>query len=212
MSIKVVNQALRRIYATPIVSLDGSTEIKRIIQDELGDALDYVLRKNIYLDAAAVVCPDEVAVADPCCDLPAGYAFAFTLPKDYVRAKRVDAVACPKGCDEPPRVQWRIANLAGCSVLVTDCKGIKLEYIARPASADLLPVDVRNVVRLRLAMALVDPLNADKSLKADIAAELKEAELIASGNSEEHDQTDEYLSDPGELLTARACMWGVRRG
>lgn len=212
MSIKVVNQALRRIHAAPIAALDGSTEIKRVIQDELGDALDYALRKNIYLDAAKVVCPDEVAVDDPACALPAGYCFAFALPKDYVRAKRVDAVLCPRGCDEPPRVQWRIMNLAGCPVLVTDCKPIKLEYVARPASADLLPVDVRNVIRLRLAMALVDPLNADKALKADIAGELKEAELIASGNSEEHDQTDEYLSDPGELLNARACMWGVRRG
>jgi len=211
MSVKIVNRALRRIYAAPIAALDGSTEIKKIIADELEEAVEHALRRSAYGEVSALFCPQEAAIVDVACDLPVGYCFAFHLPADYLRAKRVDPVV-GKDCADLPEIQWRIMSVRGCRSLVTNCKPVKMEYVARPSDLDGLPPDLRNVIKLRLAMALVDPLNADKSLKADIAAELKEAEASASEVSEGQDQTDEYLSAPGEILEARACAWGGRRG
>lgn len=214
MSLKTVNRALRRIHAASVSNLDGSTEQKRIIADELECAIDYVMRMSGWTEESAIFCPGQADVCDPCCDLPVGFSYAYHLPKDYVRAKRVDPKNTKDPC-APPEIQWRIVKLNGCSVLVTDCDPVKMEYVCRPDDVDALPPDQAEVIKLRLAMMLVQPLNADNSMYAEIKAEFDEAASMAANTSGEHDQEDHFFDDPGELLEARMCSWsgyGSTRG
>lgn len=211
MSVRIANKALRRIHAAPISALDGLTEVKRTVQDEMDCAVDYVLRKNPYTEVTAMYCPSAAQALDASCDLPVGFKYAFHLPRDYLRAKRVDPANSGDKCGGSA-IQWRMVKHDGCTVLVTDYTPVKLEYVCRPDNLDGLPPDIWECIYLRLAMGLVAPLQADKALRQEIRDELREAEAIAANNSEEHDQTDTRLDDLGELVDARLCVWGGARG
>lgn len=211
MSVRIANKALRRIHAAPISNLDGTDERKRTVQEELDCAVDYILRKHNWADLTHIYCPDEAQVCDPCCELPEGFCFAFNMPADYLKTVRVDVKNCDPKCP-PPCVQWRVIKHDGCDVLVTDCKPIRMEYICRPDNLDALPPDLQRAIYLHLAMELVPVMQADKSLRAEIMQEYEMALRDAMVASDEHDQTDHYLNDPGELVEARLCSWWPHGG
>lgn len=210
MSLRVANRALRRIHADEISSLGGENRPSRIVADELDAAARWVLRRSGWTEASTTVCPARVTVSDPAHDLPTGFCYAYELPGDLIRIRRVDAVSSSKGCP-PPDLQWKrwkIRTAAGVrDALISDCDPVKVDYVCLPSDLDDLPPELEDAVVMRLAMRLSATFPIDKSLYEMIFQELKDALSDAKDISASQDQEDDYIAD-GELIEARCRAWG----
>jgi len=116
MSVAIANGALDRINVDPIESLGKAGGKKaRLINRHLKRSVELVLRRVLWSETTVNVCPDPLAVCD-CCALPCGYNYAFALPKDFIRAYRVQERNAPKDDGD-------------------DCKDCRsTEYFNKPAS------------------------------------------------------------------------------
>lgn len=214
MSLSLVNQALRRIYAAPIDALDGLTEKKRIIQDELDAAVSFVIRDHGWSELTKTICPDELSL-DTCCDdgvcaLPVGFCHAFAIPCDMMRIRRVD-IKSKQDCTLS-MFQWRMFKAGNTLSIATSHAPIIIEYVQLPSDLSRLSPDLREAIKLNLAMRLSAPLNADKSLYEMLTAEYTNVIRMARGSSEEEDQQDHFIGGRSEMVEARRNMWGYGFG
>lgn len=103
-----------------------------------------------------------------------GYTYAFALPEDFIRIKKV---YCPSS-------KWeRVGN-----AIHTDDSEVNLEYIANTIDPTLFDPLFEELLVLKLAYELAYSISSDKSLKVELKQEyeLKLREARAVSSQEKH--------------------------
>lgn len=207
MSLTIVNLARSHLGLPPLASTNRNSDFV-LFEFNLKHSVNRVLRAFEWHEETITVCPSEVDVCAPCCDLPEPYCFAFAHPNDIVRITDVTRHRDSHKCCHPIHddVQWTVRKLkqngGTIQAILTDMCPVQLTYVCLPEDLDSLGNDLIDVIGLELAVRMAPQQKADKSLKRELRDELmermKEAEMATSTQEEE-----EHFIEDGFLLRPR---------
>lgn len=154
--VKICSNALLRLGKPPINSLTDGTQGALVAANLYPTVRDSVLRSHPWN------CASKRAVLSPSVTAPAfGYAYAFPLPGDFMRAWHVS----DNGGESP--LEYAIEGRE----LLTDSGTVYLQYIFRnedPATWDSLLVEA---IEVSLAAAMAIPLTTDAAKKQEFERE-----------------------------------------
>ena len=213
MSLDIANLALDHLGSTPLATLNGNIRKNSdafdkvsLILRNIDKAAKYVLKRCSWTELTLTVCPDELKLNDPACDLPEGFCYAFNLPSDFVNIYDVDNQGGNRlgyhesHCDKPHWSVRKVSTPNGiCKALITDVSPIRIEYICLPKNLDTLDSDLIDLIGLQLAIRCAPTLKADKALRRELKQEfgtmLDDAAMVSGG------QDAERLQIPNGPLT-----------
>lgn len=213
--LKIANKALRRVHQSGLGSLDENTKSAMLVRDAIDDAIETVLRQNPSGAATTTDCLNCIPADE--CSTPPDFCYAYALPCEYVRINEIwsEAGQCScKGCKAGTTVEYRVQAVkrkkCGTPIpaIVSKCEGpLKVEYSYAVKDLSLLPADLRELMALELALAIVTPLTSDASLRDQIKAEIREAKDEHSESDAVEDHTERRLLGDGALVDARRSCW-----
>ena len=148
-AVDICNIALTNLGEQKIVSLDENNERARLSKLRFDDVRDTVLRLHPWN------CVTARTILNRDTDTPAwGYTYQYSLPSDCIRVLSIHDAT----------IAYRIEG----SKLHTDSGTIKLKYIQRPSDLTVLDANVVNLIGIRLAWELAEPLTAKTALKTEM--------------------------------------------
>lgn len=154
--VDICNRALGRLGEQPILTVSDAGTAGRACQTHFAGTRDEVLRSHRWNFATTRVALTRL-VPDP----PFGWACAFGLPADFIRAAEVN------GAEEGVGRPWTIEG----NTLLTDEEEINLVYIFRETNVARWDSLFCEAVSLKLASKLATHLRGSASQVSDFVAE-----------------------------------------
>lgn len=194
---EIANLALRQIgHARTISNLDTEqSEEARAVRALYSQELDQALRDANWPFATAFV---ALALVEE--DPTEEWAFAYRLPADSLRARRI--LSGSRNDSRQTRVPYRLVHDPAGALIYTDKDGAVLEYTVRVTDPLRFPPDFTHALALRLAVYLSPQFAADDPRMGQRAAQLYAAEIaMARASAENEIQPDE--EPPSEMERAR---------
>jgi|TARA_Y100000296_G_C5157394_1_gene249900 hypothetical protein len=172
-AVDICNIALTNLGEQKIVSLDENNERARLSKLRFDDVRDTVLRLHPWN------CVTARTILNRDTDTPAwGYTYQYSLPSDCIRVLSIHDAT----------IAYRIEG----SKLHTDSGTIKLKYIQRPSDLTVLDANVVNLIGIRLAWELAEPLTAKTALKTEMWQKFT-LELATTRSMDATEGTPEYF-------------------
>jgi len=194
--IDVCNQALLKVGADTIASLDTSSDLDEGTIREANlcniffdQALEETMRIYPWNCCTARTLPVKLA------EVPAfGYEFAFQLPNDCMRVINV----FDSSDQDLNGVRWVIEG----DKVLCDYEIIYLKYVQKPTNVGILdPLAVRALI-CNLALKLAIPLQLADDQAARILAELEQV-VLPSARSVDTFENKELLTEESTWITSR---------
>ena len=194
--IDVCNQALLKVGADTIASLDTSSDLDEgtIVEANLcniffDQALEETMRIYPWNCCTARTIPVKLA-QDPAF----GYESAFQLPNDCMRVINV----FDSSDQDTNGVRWVVEG----DKVLCDYDVIYLKYVQKPTSVGILdPLAVRALI-CNLALKLAIPLQLSDTQAARILAELEQV-VLPSARSIDTFENKELLTEESTWITGR---------
>jgi len=194
--IDVCNQALLKVGADTIASLDTSSDLDEgtIVEANLcniffDQALEETMRVYPWNCCTARTQPVKLA------EVPAfGYEFAFQLPNDCMRVINV----FDNADQNPNGVRWVVEG----GKILCDYDVIYLKYVQSPTNVGVLdPLAVRALI-CNLALKLAIPLQLSDDQAARILQELEQV-VLPMARSIDTFENKELLTEESTWITGR---------
>lgn len=209
MSLEIINSARCFARVPTIEGLADNSVDARDSSAEYSKALRWLVEETEWNCLNTTICPDELP--DPeCCDIPNGFSYAFRYPDQAMRIAAVCIKDCGSKCDckATQSVSWRVVRMKGKmsaqKAIVTNCRPVKIEYIALPeeCEVDEFPQNMKDALTYRLAEVFFQK-SGDNS-NAEKYRQLSMDKLVrASANDRQQGDPDDRLEDEGFLIAAR---------
>lgn len=155
----VVNVSLRRVGATPIVSLTDGSKSANAANNLYSELRDDLLRSHPWNFATK-----RVKLAQSSTTPVFEFDYAYPLPSDWLRTVSVHASDSGSGA-----VLYRMEQNAGVRSLLVASNQLWLRYVATVTDPNLMPPDFRTALEDSLARDLAIPLTSSNKLQDTMA-------------------------------------------
>lgn len=157
--VAIVNLALAKLGEESLTALSDATPAGRLATRHYASLRDAVLRTREWNCAVRRATLAQLSTAPTF-----GFAGAFALPADYIRALRLDDLS----------IDFRIENTTDGRVLVSDRSGINLVYIFRLTEVAKMDEGLKQAIAARLAWEFSYKLTGDNGLRKQMKEEYQE--------------------------------------
>jgi len=151
----LLNVSLRRIGATPIVSLTDGSESANAADDIYTEVRDDLLRSHPWNFATKRIKLAQSATA-PTFE----FDYAYPLPSDWLRTISVHDNDAGHGT-----VLYRMEQVNDQNSIVVSSNEIWLRYVSQVTDPNIMTADFRNALEFVLARDLAIPLASSNSLE-----------------------------------------------
>lgn len=163
----IANIALTHLGESKIDDLDDPNQRARLCKLRFDDCLDIVLRSHPW---SCVTKREKLKkLNDPITGValkPAfGFNYIFQLPADFLRVIQVDNVSYPYQIEVYTISPQDEVPATSQPVLLTNASSISIRYVHVPPNLEILTRDVSNLIGLRIASELAEPLTSKVDLK-----------------------------------------------
>ena len=160
----ICNIALTQLGELKVEDVDNdNNERARLCKLRFDDCLKIVLSSHPW------TCVTKRVALVPLTDTPAfGFTYMFKLPDDFLRVLQVDNVQYPYKIEVYNPTPGVADASTSAPVLLSDASSVSIRYIHLPNNYNILSVEVANLVGLRLATELAEPLTSKTDLKKSL--------------------------------------------
>jgi len=169
----IVNVALRRIGASPIVSLTDGTTSANTVNDIYTEVRDDLLRSHPWNFATK-----RVKLAQSSTAPVFEFDYAYPLPSDWLRTVSVHDNDAGHGT-----VLFRMEQVNGQNSIVSSSSDVWIRYVARITDPNIMSSDFRNAFEDTLARDLSIPLASSNTL-FDLMTKKAERSLARARSSD----------------------------
>lgn len=155
----VINFALRKVGANPIVSIADGTPSANSVNDMYSEIRDQLLRSHPWNFATK-----RVQLAESATDPTFEFDYAFALPADWLRTISLHDNDAGHGS-----VLYRTELVDDQRVIVTSSSQAWLRYVASITDPNLMTPDFRMLLAVSLARDLAIPLASSNTLYEQLA-------------------------------------------
>jgi hypothetical protein len=161
---RICNIALTQLGELKIEDVENDeNERARLCNLRFDDCLKLVLRSHPWTCVTKRV---KLNLTDT---KPAfGFTYMFELPSDFLRVIQVDNVQYPYKIEVHTINEGQSTESTSAPVLLSDASAVSIRYIHIPNNYNILSPDVANLVGLRLATELAEPLTSKTDLKTTL--------------------------------------------
>ncbi len=156
--VDVVNLGLRRIGATPIVSLTDGSVSANAADDVYSEIRDDLLRSHPWNFATK-----RIKLAQSTSTPVFEFDYAYPLPSDWLRT-----VSVHDNDAGYSTILYRMEQLSNQRVIVTSASEVWLRYVSEVTDPNIMPPDFRNVLSFSIARDLAVPLASSNTLQASM--------------------------------------------
>ena len=195
----ICNVALTHLGELKIDSVEDDNQRARLCKLRFDDVLNIVLKSHPWTCVIKRSTLSKLTTDSGENKPDWGFNNMFQLPSDFLRILQVQDHTQPYRIETDSRTDKKIGNGL---VLLSNSSTAKIRYICRPSDIPILSYDVANLVGIRLASELVEPLTSNVSLKQSLTQRYL-IELAAARSIDSMQGTPEVI-DNYSWLNARS--------
>jgi len=164
---KIANIALTHLGESKIDNIDDPDQQRAILcKLRFDDCRDIVLRSHPWSCVTKRVKLSKLLDSEGEPLEPAfGFSYMFQLPSDFLRVLQVDNVSYPYQVEVYTVNKGLSSEATSSPVLLTNASSISIRYVHTPLNLQILTPDISNLIGIRLASELAEPLTSKVDLK-----------------------------------------------